>query len=131
MSEQENLQAAERWIKAVDAHDFGGWGQLRAPGYLWEGPGLPGPAGPEAEDALMQGAYQAFPKGSKLPKPVPITVTFGPPFFLEEYVPHSEKMNADIQQEAMQVIMGKIAGLCGQQDAFPLKKPIKLSKEIE
>lgn len=61
MSEQENLQLADKWIEAVDAHDFAGWGRLRSPEYQWEAPGLPGPAGADAEDAFMTGAYQAYP----------------------------------------------------------------------
>ncbi|MBN1460350.1 MAG: ester cyclase [Armatimonadetes bacterium] len=61
MSEKDNLQLAEQWIEAVNTQGFDVWGQLRAPGYLWEGPGLPAPAGPDAEDAYMKGAYQAFP----------------------------------------------------------------------
>jgi len=61
MSEQDNLQVAEKWIEAVNAHDFGAWEEMRSPEYLWEGPGMPGPAGADAEVTYMEGAYQAFP----------------------------------------------------------------------
>lgn len=61
MSEQDNLQVAEKWIEAVDAHNLGALERYRAPDYLWEGPGMPGPAGAEAEDIFMRGAYQAYP----------------------------------------------------------------------
>lgn len=81
--------------------------------------------------AGIVGAYQAFPRGATFPKPASITVTFGAPFFPEEYVPRSEKITAEVQQEAMQVIMGKIAVLCGQSDIFPRKQLRELSKEIE
>lgn len=80
--------------------------------------------------AGIQGAYEAFPKGTRFPKPRRITVSFGPPFFLADYVRNTEKMSAEFQQEAMQVIMRKIAGLCGQQGAFSLEQPLKLLKEI-
>jgi predicted ester cyclase len=61
VSEQDNVQIAEKWIQAVNEHDFGAWEQMRAPGYLWEGPGLPIPAGADAEVVFMKGAYEAFP----------------------------------------------------------------------
>ncbi|GAK56395.1 phospholipid/glycerol acyltransferase [Candidatus Vecturithrix granuli] len=80
--------------------------------------------------AGIQGAYEAFPKGAKFPKPGRITVSFGRPFFLTEYIRNAEKMSTELQQEAMQVIMGKIAELCGQQDAFSSEQPFNVLKEI-
>jgi 1-acyl-sn-glycerol-3-phosphate acyltransferase len=66
----------------------------------------------------IQGAYEAFPKGSKFPKPVPITVTFGKPFFLDQSVQVHEKKNEALQQEATDVIMSKIAELCGERETY-------------
>lgn len=80
--------------------------------------------------AGIQGAYGAFPKGAKFPKPRRITVSFGRPFFLTDYIRNAEKMSAELQQEAMQLIMAKIAELCGQQNVFSVEQPLKVLKEI-
>ncbi|MDY0094547.1 MAG: lysophospholipid acyltransferase family protein [Candidatus Vecturithrix sp.] len=80
--------------------------------------------------AGIQGAYEAFPRGAMFPKPRRIKVSFGHPFFLADYLQSTEKMTTEFQQQAMQVIMKKIAGLCGQQDALSAKQSLKLFKEI-
>jgi 1-acyl-sn-glycerol-3-phosphate acyltransferase len=69
----------------------------------------------------IQGAYEAFPKGSKFPKPVPITVTFGKPFFLEQSLQTHEKKHEELQHEATNVIMAKIDELCGEREAYVQK----------
>lgn len=66
----------------------------------------------------ISGAYEAFPRGSKFPKPRPVTVTFGKPFFLDEYIEPGDKKSVNGQLYATEVIMAKIAELCGQQEAF-------------
>lgn len=61
----------------------------------------------------IRGAYEALPRGAKFPKPGTITLTFGTPFRIEEYVALDEKnTTADIHQDVMAVIMNKIAEVC-------------------
>ena len=70
----------------------------------------------------IRGAYEAFPKGSRFPKPRRITVTIGEPFSLEPYLPPDKKAG-ELQEVATDVIMGKIAEQCGQVDSFFPKIP--------
>lgn len=80
--------------------------------------------------AGIQGTYEAFPKGAKFPKPRQITISFGRPFFLTDYICNAEKMNTELQQQAMYAIMKKIAELCGQQNVFSSEQPLNVLKEI-
>jgi len=45
----------------VNAHDLSQASQYQAPGYTFEGPGLPGAVGSDAQAAYMQGFFDAFP----------------------------------------------------------------------
>jgi 1-acyl-sn-glycerol-3-phosphate acyltransferase len=59
----------------------------------------------------IRGAYEAFPKGAKFPRPHPITLTFGPPFRLEDELGAAQSHKA-VQKRALQLIMSKIAAAC-------------------
>lgn len=61
MSEQDNIIVAEKWIKALGAHDLSQLQALRAPGYVVEHPALPGAVGAEEEDAYIRRLTEAFP----------------------------------------------------------------------
>jgi len=61
MSEKENIQVAERWIEALNAHDVSQFDKYRGPGYLFAAPQLPGPVGVDQEVAYVQQQYEAFP----------------------------------------------------------------------
>lgn len=66
----------------------------------------------------IQGAYEAFPKGSIFPKPKPITVVFGEPLFIEKHL-EIDKNNPDaLQEKATDLIMSKIAELCAQEAGY-------------
>lgn len=61
----------------------------------------------------ISGAYEAFPRGSKFPKPHAIMVTFGKPFQIEEHLDvRSQKHNSVLHQEIVDLIMSKIADVC-------------------
>ncbi len=87
------------------------------------GPGQPGGAllalrsGAPILPIGIIGAYEAFPKGAKFPWPRRITVTIGEPFSLEALLPPDEKPGG-IQGPATEIMMRKIAELCGQEDSF-------------
>jgi len=78
----------------------------------------------------IAGAYQAFPKGAKWPKPTAITLTIGKPFLLNQDADRFHIMSAeDTHQAATDLIMTKIAELCEQtgdrrppQDVLEAKK---------
>ncbi len=71
----------------------------------------------------IQGAYEAFPVGSRFPKPSPVTLTFGKPFSLDDFLNHDQKPTGEVQMRAAERIMEKIAGLCGQQGELPTHAP--------
>ncbi len=75
----------------------------------------------------IQGAYESFPQGSIFPKPIPITVTFGEPFFPKDYLNVDEKNTDELQVEAINLMMSKIAKLCGQ-DAISTQKATQAIK---
>lgn len=62
----------------------------------------------------IQGAYEAFPRGSTFPRfRRPITVRYGPPFHIEELVEQAKHLEHDeLQQQVTDLIMGKIADVC-------------------
>lgn len=61
----------------------------------------------------IRGAYEAFPRGSKFPKPRAITITFGKPFRIEEHIDiRSQKHNTELHQDVIDLIMSKIADVC-------------------
>ncbi len=66
----------------------------------------------------IHGAYEALPKGSWFPKARRITVMIGEPFGLASQCP-SDKKSAEIQDAATNIMMEKIAELCGRQDLLP------------
>jgi 1-acyl-sn-glycerol-3-phosphate acyltransferase len=59
----------------------------------------------------IRGAYQALPKGARFPKPVPITISIGKPFMLTDYLPRQVHITEEIQQQAMDLILARIADL--------------------
>lgn len=61
MSQQDNIRIAEESFAALNAHDLSSLGKDAAPGYTFEGPGLPGPVGPGEEASYLQGFLDAFP----------------------------------------------------------------------
>lgn len=71
----------------------------------------------------IHGAYEAFPKGSKFPKPKLITLIFGEPFSLEDYLNVDEKSTPELQEKATNLIMSKIAIICGQEAELTQKTP--------
>jgi steroid delta-isomerase-like uncharacterized protein len=60
MSEKDNIQVVEKWIEALNAHDVGQLENYRAPQYLFQAPGFPGPVGVSEEIAYTQGLFDAF-----------------------------------------------------------------------
>jgi 1-acyl-sn-glycerol-3-phosphate acyltransferase len=61
----------------------------------------------------IRGAYEAFPRGAKFPRPYQITVTFGKPFRIDEYIDVQRKtQNSDVQQHVLDLIMSRIAAVC-------------------
>ena len=62
----------------------------------------------------IQGAYEAFPRGSTFPRfRHPITVRYGTPFHIEELIEHTNAQdNDELQQQVTNLIMGKIADVC-------------------
>ncbi|PIE32765.1 1-acyl-sn-glycerol-3-phosphate acyltransferase [candidate division KSB3 bacterium] len=67
----------------------------------------------------IRGTYEAFPTGARFPKPSPVTLTFGEPFSLDEFLASGQKPSGEVQVKAAERIMEKIAELCGQQAAPP------------
>lgn len=61
MSELDNIRIVEEAFEALNAQDLTQGNTYQAPGYTYQGPGLPGPVGPEAYAAYMQGYFDAFP----------------------------------------------------------------------
>jgi len=61
MSEQDNIRIVEEAFEALNAQDLSQSNKYQAPGYTYQAPGLPGPVGPEAYAAYMQGYFDAFP----------------------------------------------------------------------
>jgi steroid delta-isomerase-like uncharacterized protein len=61
MSEQDNIRIAEEQFENLNAHDVTRGRHNLAPGYTFEGPGLPGPVGPDGYAAYLQGFIDAFP----------------------------------------------------------------------
>ena len=61
MSEQENIRVAEKWIEALTTYDVGQLQNLRAPGYMLEHPGFPGPVGADEEDAHLRRLAEELP----------------------------------------------------------------------
>lgn len=61
MSEQDNIRVVEEVFEAINAHDLDQGSKYQAPGYKYQGPGLPGPVGPDEYAAYMQGYFDAFP----------------------------------------------------------------------
>ena len=62
----------------------------------------------------ISGAYQAFPKGAHFPKPVKIRLTVGQPFRLDEQFGAGKKLTEETHQQAVRLIMSKIAAVCGE-----------------
>ncbi len=69
----------------------------------------------------IQGAYDAFPKGSSLPKPKKIRMIMGNPFYIRDYITVEKKLTEDTQQQALDLIMSRIGELCGQHAPSALK----------
>jgi len=61
MSEQDNIRAAEEWIEALTTYDLDKLNALRAPNYILEHPGFPGPVGAEEEDTHLKGLAKRLP----------------------------------------------------------------------
>jgi 1-acyl-sn-glycerol-3-phosphate acyltransferase len=74
----------------------------------------------------IQGAYEAFPKGSSLPKPRKISMTMGTPFYIRDYVAIEKKLTEEAQQQALDLIMSRIGELCGQH--VPVALTLSLEK---
>jgi 1-acyl-sn-glycerol-3-phosphate acyltransferase len=61
----------------------------------------------------IRGAYEAFPRGAKFPKPQQITITFGKPFRIDDHIDVQRKaQNSDVQQHVLDLIMSRIADVC-------------------
>ncbi len=63
----------------------------------------------------IQGAYEAFPRQAKFPKPTPITLTFGKPFFIEQHLEVDKNNPDELQEKSTDLIMLQIAKLCAQE----------------
>ena len=61
----------------------------------------------------IRGAYEAFPKGSKFPKPHQLTITFGKPFTIADDLSGHVQANDELQEHMTALIMSKIAEVCG------------------
>jgi len=61
MSEKENIQVAEKWIAALNAHDVSQFDKYRGPGYLFDAPQLAAPVSVDEEVAYVRQQYAAFP----------------------------------------------------------------------
>lgn len=61
MSEQDNIQTAQKWLEALGEHDIAALKQLRGPGYVVEHPALPGPVGGDEEDEYLERLTDALP----------------------------------------------------------------------
>ena len=61
MSEQDNIQVAQKWIEALNAHDVSQFDKYRGPGYLFDVPDFPGPVGVDEEITFTQAIFEAFP----------------------------------------------------------------------
>jgi steroid delta-isomerase-like uncharacterized protein len=61
MSVEDNIRIAERWIEALTKFDVEELRNLRAPGYILEHPGFPGPVGGDEEDDYLQSLAEALP----------------------------------------------------------------------
>ena len=89
MSEQENIRVAEKWIEALTTYDVGQLQNLRAPEYMLEHPGFPGPAGADEEDAHLRRLAEELPAvtvggggtTSWVPKSLPIRLLTSDPLF--------------------------------------------------
>jgi 1-acyl-sn-glycerol-3-phosphate acyltransferase len=69
----------------------------------------------------IRGAYEAFPKGSKFPKPHPITINFGKPFMITDYMDVHTQESSELQQKITDLIMSKIAEACSSTGTFTQK----------
>ena len=69
----------------------------------------------------IRGAYEALPKGSKFPKPHPITINFGKPFMIQDYMDVNTQKSSELQQKITDLIMSKIAEVCSSTGAFTQK----------
>lgn len=113
------LKKALRLLKKGEVVGIFPEGERSATGEV--GKGLPGAAliALRAKVPILpvgiQGAYEAFPKGSTFPKPKPITLIFGEPFPIEAYIHVDKKNTNELQEETTNVIMSKIAQLCEQE----------------
>jgi predicted ester cyclase len=61
MSDQDNIRVAEEWIRALSRYDADRMHELRAPGYILEHPGYPGPIDGEEEEHHIRRLSEAFP----------------------------------------------------------------------
>jgi predicted ester cyclase len=62
MSEQDNIRISEKLAEAFNAHEYPSQLDVwAAPGYVSEGPDLPGPVGKDEEIALVRKLVEAFP----------------------------------------------------------------------
>ena len=91
------------------------------------GPGAPGAAliAMKARVPILpvgiQGAYEAFPRGSTFPRPRRlITVRYGVPFYIDEYIEQvNHQDNNEFQQQVTNLIMDKIADVCAATHRNP------------
>ena len=92
------------------------------------GPGAPGAAliAMKARVPILpvgiQGAYEAFPRGSTFPRPRHlITVRYGVPFRIDEHIEQTkyQKNNNELQQQVTNLIMDKIADVCAATHLNP------------
>ncbi len=74
----------------------------------------------------IQGAYESFPKGSKFPKPRPITIIFGKPFMIGDYVDVNAQKNSELQQKVTDLIMSKIGETCSSTGIFAQRAAIPI-----
>jgi 1-acyl-sn-glycerol-3-phosphate acyltransferase len=59
------------------------------------------------------GAYEAFPRGSKFPRPRRITIIFGKPFQIDEQIAiQKNTQKSEVQQHVLDLIMSRIADVC-------------------
>lgn len=67
----------------------------------------------------IRGAYEAFPKGSKFPKPHSITIKFGKPFMITDYMDVHTQKSSELQQKVIDLIMSRIAEACSSAGTGP------------